>query len=233
MKIVRFYYKYYLSLSNVLIMFFILIFLSISYILSIINTNDSLAYNELILFYFENSLYFTKIIMILFSSIMFIKLKSEKIEYVLNIVLSAGYNKKQNYFAMIMSNLIIIVFFVIISFILFLIIGFLSNRYFIINVDYILSFINIILICIYYGLFNYMVILLFNNQFLFIMIILLFLISDLMMNNDGIFSKTYLFFFPNINSSGNLSMNIFYIIFLCFMLFFINYKIYLNKDLIN
>ena len=51
-----------------------------------------------VLFYFENSLYFTKIIMILFSSIMFIKLKSEKIEYVLNIVLSAGYNKKQNYF---------------------------------------------------------------------------------------------------------------------------------------
>ena len=64
-----------------------MLFLIGSYLMSILNINDSLSYEEVLQFYFENSIYYTKIILIIFSSFLFMKLCNEKNEYVLEILL--------------------------------------------------------------------------------------------------------------------------------------------------
>lgn len=233
MKIIKLYFKYFICLSNLVIIFVLLLFLGICYILSIMNLNNSLSYNEVIEFYYQNSIYFTKIIFILFSSLLFIKLRSERNEYILNIVISAGFKKKDNYFSMFMFNIIILFVLIIISILLFIIIGFCFKSYFYIKVEYFIYFFNIFCLSIYYGFISYLFSLLFNNQFIFVGPVVLFFISDIIIENKDIFSTIYLTLFPNIKYNGDLSNNIIYLIILSGIVFLINYYSYLKKDLIN
>lgn len=234
MKIIKLYSKYFFSLSNFIIIVMILFFLIGSYIFSIFNINESLSYNNVLQFYFENSTYYTKIILIIFSGFLFMKLCNERNEYILNIVITAGYNKKQNFKYMILSNILIVLVITILSLIFYIIIGYISKKYFVININYLITFINIFLLSLYYGLLSYFLSQVFRNQFLYILLIIMYFISELFVIEENATKYIYLFFFPNIeNSSGDLYINIIYLILMIIVLYIINKTIYLNKDLKN
>ena len=62
----------------------------------------------------------------------------------------------------------------------------------------------------------------------------MYFISELFVIEENAIKYIYLFFFPNIeNSSGDLYINIIYLIFMIIVLYIINKVIYLNKDLKN
>lgn len=232
MKIIKLYLKYFLSMSNVIIICCLIIFLLISYIITTIDINPDLTYNDLLTLYYENSCYYTKIIMILLSSLIFMKLSSERNEYIINIVVTAGYTKKNNFHYMIISHCLIILILNILSFILFISVGFIFIKNFIVNVKYIYSFYNLIVISLYYGLLSYLLNMIFNNQFIFVGLFLLFFLSETMINVDDAIKYFYLTIFPNVNSiTGKSYVNLVYIIFFSFVLFFINKMVYLIKDL--
>lgn len=234
MKVIRLYQKYFFSTSNVIIMILLQCFLICSFIISITNLNDGLSYSEILKYYFENGLYYSKFILILFSSFIFMKLNSERNEYILNIVIAAGYTKKRNYKLMILSNLMMVILYTFICFVCFIIIGFIFKDYFILKINYIISFFNILLLCIYYSLLSYLLTQIIKNQFVYILLIILFFISELFVSSNDVIKYIYLYFFPNVNNvDGFLYVNTLYLLIIIIMLYFFNQFIYLNKDLKN
>jgi len=232
MKIIKLYSKYFFSVSNVVIIILITLFLICSYLVSILNVNETLSYESILCFYFENSIYYTKLIFVLLSSFLFMKLCNQKNEYVLNIVITAGYSKKSNYKFMIITNIIIITFVLLLSLFFYILIGYVSKRFFYLKLNYIIGFFNVLLIAIYYGLFSYLLCKLFRNQFVYLLLIILYFISELFVSVENAFKYIYLYFFPNINNStGNLYVSWIYLILFIVLLYLINKSIYLNKDL--
>lgn len=232
MKIVKLYLSYHLTIFNLIVFCLITTFLGFSYFISINDINEGLSYNAVLKFYFENSIYYTKIIIIFLVVFLFMKLQSERNEHLINVIITAGYNKKSNFKMMILSNLIIIYLIILVSFIMFIVIGFLSKSYFSIKIEYIYFYVNIIIIATYYGLLSYLICLILKSQFLVIVILILFLISELLVNYESIFKYIYLTVLPNINNDNGICyINNIYTIILIIILFFINEKIYLNSDL--
>lgn len=232
MKIIKLYLKYFFSISNVIIISCLLCFLIISYIISIVDVNTDLTYNEIFTLYYENCCYYTKIIMILLSCFIFMKVASERNEYIVNIVVTAGYTKKNNFNYMVMAHCIIIVVLNIISFICFIVVGFVFIKNFIVDIKYIYAYLNMIIISLYYGLLSYLLNMIFNNQFIFLGLILLFFLSEIVCDIESFIKYIYLTILPNINTiTGKSYINILYIIFFGSLLFFINKIIYLFKDL--
>lgn len=234
MKVIKLYLKYFFSLSNVIILILLQLFMFLSYFVSITNLNNDFSYENILQFYFENSLYYTKLILILFSTFIFMKLNNERNEYILNIVITAGCSKTNNYKYMMITNIILIIGFCLISFLIFLILGFTIKNYFYFDFKYIISLFNLMLLSIYYGLLSYFITLVLNNQFIYIIIIIMFFISELFMAEETVFKYIYLYFFPNINNiNGELYVSNIYLIIINIVLYFINKIIYINKDLKN
>lgn len=234
MKVIKLYLKYFFSLSNVIILILLQLFMFLSYFVSITNLNNDFSYENILQFYFENSLYYTKLILILFSTFIFMKLNNERNEYILNIVITAGCSKTNNYKYMMITNIILIIGFCLISFLIFLILGFTIKNYFYFDFKYIISLFNLMLLSIYYGLLSYFITLVLNNQFIYIIIIVMFFISELFMAEETVFKYIYLYFFPNINNiNGELYVSNIYLIIINIVLYFINKIIYINKDLKN
>lgn len=232
MKVIKLYLKYQLTLSNVLILLFLLLFLSISYFISCYDINDNLSYDEILKLYFENSLYYTKIIIIFISCFLFMKLKNERYEYLINIVITAGYSKKSNYIGMIFSNIICIIAITTILFFSYILIGYINIHFFELKIIYLLTYFNLIILSICYGLTTYLIIQITNNQMIYIMVIIMFILSDLIINTSNKFRYFYLYFFPNLNiNNGSLFIKEFYIIINIVLLFIVNLIVYLNKDL--
>ena len=232
MKVIKLYLKYQLTLSNVLILLFLLLFLSISYFISCYDINDNLSYDEILKLYFENSLYYTKIIIIFISCFLFMKLKNERYEYLINIVITAGYSKKSNYIGMIFSNIICIMAITTILFFSYILIGYINIHFFELKIIYLLTYFNLIILSICYGLTTYLIIQITNNQMIYIMVIIMFILSDLIINTSNKFRYFYLYFFPNlIINNGSLFIKEFYIIINIVLLFIVNLIVYLNKDL--
>jgi hypothetical protein len=162
------------------------------------------------------------------------KLNNERNEYILNIVITAGCSKTNNYKYMMITNIILIIGFCLISFLIFLILGFTIKSYFYFDFKYIISLFNLMLLSIYYGLLSYFITLVLNNQFIYIIIIIMFFISELFMAEETVFKYIYLYFFPNINNiNGELYVSNIYLIIINIVLYFINKIIYINKDLKN
>lgn len=234
MKIVKLYMKYFITFSNILILILLFSFLCCAFYLSIYNINDSLSYDEILQFYFENSIYYTKIIMVLLSTFLFMKLNGERNEYVLNIVITAGYNKKSNYKYMLIFNFIIIFSFCFMLLLMYLVIGFIVKEYFYFDNKYLIAFINIFILSIYYGLLSYFVTIMLKNQFVYLVIIIMFFVSTLFVENESVIKYIYLYFFPDIdNSNGLLYVNSLYLLIITFVLYYINKVIYCSKDLQN
>lgn len=232
MKIIKLYLKYFFSISNVIIICCLISFLLLSYIISIVDINLDLTYKEVFTLYYENSCYYTKIIMILLSCFIFMKLSSERNEYIINIVVTAGYTKKNNFYYMVISHCLIIIVLNIISFVFFVGVGLLFIKNFIMDIKYIYAYCSMIVISLYYGLLSYFLNLLFNNQFIFIGLILLFFLSEIIVNIETAIKYIYLTIFPNINTiTGKSYINLLYIIFFGILLFFINKLVYSHKDL--
>lgn len=234
MKITKLYLKYQITLSNILIFLLLIIFLTISYYITIYNINESLSYEEVLLYYFENNFYYTKIVIVFVSCFLFMKLKNERNEYLVNIIAPAGYNKKENYSSMIMSNIIILVSIILILLCNFVIIGVINKNYFTIKLTYLIGFLNLVLLAIHYGLLTYLLILITNNQFIYILVIIMFLLSDLLINTNEFIKYIYLCFFPNIiNNTGLFYINILYVIINIVFLYLFDKSIYINRDLRN
>ncbi len=234
MKIIKLYMSYFFTVSNVLVLLLLYLFLTFSYSVSIINLNEGLSYENILQFYFENSLYYTKIIIILLSTFIFMKLNSDRNEYVLNIVITSGYKKRENYSYMMVTNFIIMFIFCLLSFVIYILIGFSVKKYFYLDYNILITFMNVYILSIYYGLLSYFFTMILKNQFIYIVIIIMYFISTLFVDKESVFKYIYLYFFPDINSSnGLLYVNSFYLIIITFVLYFINKVIYLNKDLIN
>ena len=234
MKVIKLYLKYFFSLSNVIILILLQLFMFLSYFVSITNLNNDFSYENILQFYFENSLYYTKLILILFSTFIFMKLNNERNEYILNIVITSGCSKTNNYKYMFITNIILIIGFCLIAFSIFLILGFTIKNYFYFDFKYIISLFNLMLLSIYYGLLSYFITLVLNNQFIYIIIIIMFFIGELFMAEETVFKYIYLYFFPNINNiNGELYVSNIYLIIINIVLYFINKIIYINKDLKN
>ena len=232
MNVIKLYLKYQLTLSNILIMFFLIVFLSISYYITSYDLNLSLSYEEVLSLYFENSLYYTKIIIIFLSCFLFMKLKNERNEYLINIIVTAGYTKKYNFIGMIISVIVFIFILIFIIFIDYLIIGFINMHFFEFEICYLYSFVNLFLISVHYGLLTYLVIQLTNNQLIFILILIMFLLADLVVNMDDSFKYIFLSFFPNLNNNtGEILISIIYILLNIIAIFIINLIIYIKNDL--
>lgn len=230
MKIIRLYFRYFFSVSNLIVISLLMIFLFISYFISLDNINIQLSYEEVLKYYYENSIYFTKLILLIFSCFLFMKLHNEKNEYIINIIMSAGYSKKDNYKKMIISYLIILLFIIIILFIGFIVIGYLKLNYFNFDILYLRSFCYLYLMIVYYGFITYLLQSLFNNQFIFIGTIVLFVISEFILGVEEDIKFIYLYFFPNFNNNIFI-INELYIILVIFIVYILNMRIYLNKDL--
>lgn len=234
MKIVKFYFKYLLTTSNLMIFLIFTVFLGFSYYISINDLNISLSYNQILQYYFENSVYFTKILIVFLTSFLFMKLKGERNEYIINTIITAGYTKKQNYKGMINTNIIVVFVLIILEFVLYVVIGIVSKKYFFITNDNIIAFFNIFLLSILYGMITYLLIQLTNNQFVFIIVIVIFLLTELVNSNDNNVKYIFLYFFPNINSfNGRMYISNIFVIILIVILYVLNEYIYINKDLKN
>lgn len=191
-----------------------------------------LTYNEIFTMYYENCCYYTKIIMILLSCFIFMKIASERNEYIVNIVVTAGYTKKNNYDFMIISHSFIIIILNILSFLCFIFVGMIGIKNYIIYIKYIYAFFHMLLISLYYGLLSYFLNMIFNNQFIFLGLILLFFLSEIISEMENPIKYFYLTLFPNINTvTGKTYISLIYIIFIIILLFFVNKIIYLIKDL--
>lgn len=234
MKIIKLYLRYFISISNVVIIGCLLSFLLLSYLMTLIDMNPDLSYNEISLIYFNNCIYYTKTVIIILSSFIFMKLTSERYEYIINIVVSVGYDKKRNYDYMMIANIIIIILINIIAFLLFLISGFFFCKSFMLKNEYLILFINILLLSIYYGFLSYLLNVLFKNQFIFISLIILFFISEIFIDINSAFKFVFLTIIPNINNiNGNLFISYKYVLMFIVFLFIVNRIIYLNNDLRN
>ena len=233
MKVIKLYLNYFFYKSNLILYLFFLFFITFSYYLSINDLNDNMSYKDVIDFYFKNGVYYSKIIVVFISIIQFSKLYNERNQYVLNFVITAGYSKKQNYNYMILGLAIINIIFVIILYLLFILIGVLSKSYFVIESYYLNTFLNIYILSIVYGLLSYLTSIIFDNQYYFILVLLLFLISDIFIDSRSIISYAYYYIFPNIKDNGNMISHYFFIIYEVIVLLYLSRKKYVFVDLKN
>ena len=232
MKVFKLYLKYQITLINVIIFLVIVLFLLLCYFINIYNLNVNMSYEQVLLFYYENSIYYTKIIVVFLSCFLFMKLKYERNEYLINIVISAGYTKKQNYFYMTLCVLYIMFVIVSLLFMFFILIGYIVKSYFYLKLDYFISFLNIYVLSIHYGLLTYLLIMIINNQMVFVINYILFILSELFANYNGDLKYVFISLFPNINNNDGLFyINIIYVITYIFVLYNINKCIYLSSDL--
>lgn len=233
MKIFNLHIRYLLSKINIIVISLILFFLFIGYLISINNLNESFSYEEIASYYFENVIYYTEIIMIFFSMFLFSRLCSIRNEYIINIVVGAGYTKKDNFNAMILSNTFILLLISQILLIIFFLIGYSGKGYIDYNFKYVNFFINIFMLCCYYGLLSYTIMKIFDNYFLIVLLFFVFIISDLFIGVEE-FKFIYLYLFPNIKvKNGTLYISKFYVILLIVILYNFNKWLYINKDIIN
>lgn len=232
MKIVKLYLKYFFCKSNILILFIIFF---ISFCINYYSINDiiEISYNELLEFYFSNSINYNKIIAIFISMFIFSKSLNERTEGVINFVLPAGYKKQDNYRGLLISNYLVIFFITGLFLLIFLLVGFLSKNFFKIEYIYFNGYINILLLCLYYGNLTYLVIRLTKNNFSFVGVFLIFIISDYFNNFDHNIKYIFLYFFPNIeNQFGNLYINQIFVIINIVLLYKLNIHISTKFDLI-
>lgn len=230
MKIIRLYFKYFFSLSNLIIISLLISFLFLTYFISLNNINNQLSYDEVLNYYYENSIYFTKLVLLIFSCFLFMKLHNERNEYIINITIAAGFSKKDNYNKMLLTYLIILFVIIFILFIGFIVIGYCKLNYFFIDRLYLRSFCYLYLMTVYYGLLTYLLQLIFNNQFIFIGTIVLYIVSEFVLGLEEDIKYLYLYFFPNY-SNNIFIINELYLLFIIIIVYILSLRIYLINDL--
>lgn len=231
MKLINFHFKYLFSKYNLICFLIMILLLTMCYSFCIYDLNESLSYEEVINYYFENAIYYNKIILIIISIFLFSRLCSIKYEYIVNIVCSAGYSKKDNYRSMIICNLILLLLISFVSLILFIIIGMIFKDYIYFNMRIYKIFINLVILCSYYGLLSYTIMKLFNNFLIVIIVFLFYIMSDLFIDIEEI-KYLYLYIFPNLKmKNGDFYINYIYCLFLLLVLYFTNKYLYIKKDI--
>ena len=210
-----------------------IVILIICYSFCIYDLNESLSYEEVISYYYENAIYYNKIILIIISIFLFSRLCSIKYEYIVNIVCSAGYSKKENFNSMIICNMTLLLLMTFVSLILFIGIGRMFKDFIHLNIMVLNLFVNLVILSSYYGMLTYTIMKLFNNFLIVIIMFLFYIMSDLFINVEEI-KYLYLYIFPNIKiKNGDFYISYIYSLFLLVVLYFTNRYLYIKKDINN
>lgn len=199
MLTIKFLFRYCFTKRIIIIFSILNIILFILFLLSIVNINEMLSYSEVLENYAYNSVYYSKIVIVLLSSYLFMNIMNNKTLFALNFIVSSG-NKKRSYLdCLIIINIFLIFCFALITFILYMLVGFFTKKYFSISYSIIIDFCFIFVQSIYYGLLSLLLIEILNNSVGFIFSFLLFILSELITNKENIVEEVFNFFLPNFN----------------------------------
>ena len=233
MQIIRFIFHYCFT-KKIIFIFLFLFFLLISlFLMSIIGVNQSMSYTEVIENYSYNSIFYSKILIVLLSCYLFMNIQNDKSLFTINFIVSSGKKKYIYLIDYIIINSIIIFLFTLITFILYFIIGVIVKNYFYLMLNIMYNFFVIFLLAIYYGLITIFLIQSIRNNIGLIISFFLFLLSELLIDDFSILINIFKFILPNFSNSLIFSIEqLIEILILIIFLILLNNLIFIKNDLI-
>lgn len=224
-RLFKFHVNFFLSRLMLVIFGLIFAFISLTYVMCIKNINSELPYSVVTSIYFTNSITQTNTAMLISSVLLFVRMLHPENICLMHFALSCGYDKKDNYFGLLLQGAIMLFVYVFFLFGNFLLIGFIFKKYFYFKMIYLSAFVYVFLNALYYGLLAFALYACFKNQFLVAGIVILALLGDVLKDDKAILSRIYLYFFPALQLDM-LYLNYLHLIFLLVLFIFIDLKIY-------
>lgn len=232
MRTIKFIFHCCFTKKIFIVLITICILLCSLFIVSLMGMNETLPYNEVVLNYTTNALYYTKIVITLFSCYLFTNISNHKCLFAINFVVSSRQKKNKYLDSCIIINCILVFLLFFVVFLLYVIIGIAIKRYFFLRFSYINSFISNYIIAIYYGLVTLLLTLILNNQIGLIFSFLLFILSDLF-NDDSFMTEFLNFFLPNYFDNKGFNLFTYFSIAILTTFILIIIKMIFNKNDLN
>lgn len=233
MRVIKFIFHCCFTKKIFIVLIAICILLCSLFIGSLIGMNETLPYDEVILNYTTNALYYTKIVITLFSCYVFASINNHKCLFAINFVASSRQKKSQYLFSCIIINCILIILLFGVVFLLYLIIGIIIKKYFFLTFYFINSFVSNCIIALYYGLVTLFLTLILKNQIGLIFSFLLFILSDLLNNDESLMIEFFKFFLPNYFDVKGFNLLTYFSIVILTIFILIIIKMIFNKNDLN
>lgn len=198
------------------------------------NANLNSSYNEALEMYNYNCYLYLKTIMVFFSVYLFCYSVNTKNDFLIYLLMPLGVSRSKSIICTMILNVLILSVMFLFLFVVYNLIGLVLINKFEFSLNYCLVFFNILFVCLIYGMYSMILMLLIKNNFVIILVVTLFILS----NNyfDGItdlniFDYLFMLLLANVNDSGELYLNIISYIFLLFSTKLAVIYLYVSKDL--
>lgn len=215
-NLIKFHFFYLFNKQTIIILIIALLLCSISFYGNIVSSKFLLVEEEINI-YFSTSVAISKIIISFIVIFLYTTSMTKDNDFYIYYLTNTN---RKNYILTKLLTLHIINFVIFSTiFLLFLLIGFIANKYFYFQITFIENFINIYLISIINGLYGMLLMQTFNNIFVIYIPFLFVIISENI--NESIFSLII----------PSDYFGVIYLIWLSIILHCINYQLYINRDL--
>ena len=225
--------KFYYMINKNTLLTFIFAFLLIVFILvlEIINLDQKRADEELINEYLINSYVYIKMFTVILSIYLFSYSISFKNDFLIYLLLPLNVKKEKNLIACIFLNILLILFLYIWIIIFFAYLA-LNIHTFVVNMEIIHAFLNIIALSYIFGLYAMLLMQIINNNFSFIIMIVIYIISNNLIDyKEYLIIKIINLCFPFLDINCEYMYNDLYLIILIVILIILNLIIYHFRDL--
>ena len=229
MKLILFNLKMILNKITVILLSVTMLLLVIVSLLEYMNLDVKESNNVNIYIYFQNTFFYSKLIIAFITIYLFSNSISKKGDFIHYTLRMFNYNRCSILISKIIACSLITLFLSVFSFIAFLSVGLLIDG-FRLNMDYLVAFSNIFLASIVFGTISLLLMQLINNYFVIIVICVLFLLVSGIENNN-IFVNIIVFIIPKVDEYGFTQYGSLHLLWLYITYSVLSYFVYQNRDL--
>ena len=172
--------------------------------------------------------------MVFFSVYLFCYSVNTKNDFLIYLLMPLGVGRSKSIICTMILNILILSVMFLFLFVVYNLIGLVLINKFEFSLNYCLVFLNILFVCLIYGMYSMILMLLIKNNFVIILVVTLFILSNNYfdgMTDLNIFDYLFMLLLANVNDSGELYLNIISYIFLLFSTKLAVIYIYVSKDL--
>lgn len=231
--LIKCHFNYLISKMTIIISLIAYLIILMVTATSIFFLDVDLSFRENNYMFFYDSFIIAKIITIIFSIFLFSYSFLSKVDNYNIILIASGIKKTKIIITKMITISLVIFIFVYIIYFSYLLIGVIFYKNFLFESKYLFSYLNLYLICLFFGFFSVLLIQVFNNIYTIIIAYALYNLSEVFKANNSIIIRSFNLFIPGLNESLVFHYGIIHIILITFLLISINIYYYCNKSFVN
>ncbi len=231
-KLIRCHLDFLFNRTTVLIFFLILLFSLGGNLYAVFTINPQYGYLENNLYYSQNTFFILKLLTNFSAIFVFAYAFLRKNDQYGALFLVRGVSRSKYFLTKIIALSFFVFLFLYFEISIYIIVGFLFQDSFFLQIDFLISFFNLLLQNLYYGLLGLLLVQFLNNIYAMIIPFFILVFGQIFNEEQGRLTEIYAFFFATfVNDKMEFVLGSYHIILMIILFLAFNLLVYLNKDL--